>query len=138
LDSEEDRSLFERVSALLFNEQLPPKRLLERYEDNLSHFQELFQNLLSGMGLDELEFDWHSGTRLSVIQARHAEVIQTRVDIEAASDAKPDPKTSAHRSEIYTANWQAHDFRVMKLAATVIFCVVIAVCLGESVLSSLL
>jgi hypothetical protein len=90
------------------------------------------------MGLDELEFDWHSGTRLSVIQARHAEVIQTRVDIEAASDAKPDPKTSAHRSEIYTANWQAHDFRVMKLAATVIFCVVIAVCLGESVLSSLL
>jgi hypothetical protein len=138
LDSEEDCSLFERVSALLFNEQLPPKRLLERYENNLSHFQEIFQNLLSGMGLDELEFDWYPGTRLSVIQARHAEVKQTRVDIEAASDAKPDHKTSAHHSEIYTANWQAHDFRVVKLAATVIFCVVIAVCLSEYVLSSLL
>jgi hypothetical protein len=97
-----------------------------------------FQNLLSGIGVEDLELDGHPGTRLSAIQARHAEADQTCAYIEVGSDTEPDRPTSAHRSEIYTGNWKVHDIGVIKLAATVIFCVVITACLGKFVLCTLL
>jgi hypothetical protein len=42
----------------------------------------LFQNLLSGVGVEDLELDGHPGTRLSAVQARHAEANQICADIE--------------------------------------------------------
>jgi hypothetical protein len=128
---EEDRQLFERITSLLFDVQLGPRRPNPHHEC-LSHFQELFQNLLSDVDLDESELEWHQRTPLSDMQEHHAEAVQNSAEIESGSNTEFDPKTSAHRSEIYTGSWKAHDFRIIKLAATVIFCVVIAICLGES------
>jgi hypothetical protein len=83
------------------------------------------------MGVDEFEFDWRPGTRLSAIQARHAGSNEAFVNMVTVSDTISTCKASTHRSEIYTGEWRALDFRVIKLAATVIFCVVIAIFIGE-------
>jgi hypothetical protein len=83
------------------------------------------------MGVDEFEFDWRPGTRLSAIQARHAGSNEAFVNMVTVSDTISTCKASTHRSEIYTGEWRALDFRFIKLAATVIFCVVIAIFIGE-------
>jgi hypothetical protein len=88
--------------------------------------------------VEDFDFGWHQGTLLSDMQARFAEADQKSVDFESGSNTRSDRKASAHRSEIYTGNWKAHDLRVIKLAATVIFCVVVAVCLGQSIRCHLL
>jgi hypothetical protein len=80
LEGIEDIKLFESVSNLLFGEKLGSLRR-DRHCDNLSHFQELFQNLLSDTEVDVHNFDWLDGTPLSVIQARYAEATKTGVDV---------------------------------------------------------
>jgi hypothetical protein len=128
-----DRKLFERVSHLLFGEKLARLRRRDRHCGNLSYFQETFQNLLSDADFDAFDFDSSYGTRLSDIQDRYAEAAKTGMDPEMTKDTDLDRTTFAHRSEIYTGNWKPHSFKVIVLAATVIFCLVIAVCLCESV-----
>jgi hypothetical protein len=102
------------------------------HSDNLYHFQELLQNLLSETGTDEFESDWHGGTRLSVIQARHAEGVWASVDVQPDPVSTPDVDISTHPPEKYKEIWYPHDFTVVELASTVIFCLVIAVLLCKS------
>lgn len=126
-----DRHLFEEVVFLLFEQHLG-KTPRVYHSDNLYHFQELFQNLLSETGIEELESDWHGGTRLSVIQARHAEGFGASADSQPDSIFTPDIDMSSHPPETYTEIWNAHDFKVIELAATVIFCLLIAALLCKS------
>ncbi|KAH8724336.1 hypothetical protein GQ44DRAFT_727985 [Phaeosphaeriaceae sp. PMI808] len=125
LSKADDCQLFGQVAELLFNVDLT-KAFPFRRSNNLYHFQELFQNLVSEMGDDES--DWYRGTRLSVIQARQIEVVATPVEALDPSPA-PDEEISLHRSETYAEDWTAHGFRIIKLTSTVIFCLVIGACL---------
>ena len=128
-----DKHLFEQVVHVLWGLHLNKTRVVYQ-SDNLFHFQELFQNLLSEMGTEEFEdeSDWHGGTPLSVIQARYAKGSWISGNTQSVSVSTPDMNISTHRSEIYKGNWNAHDFEVIKLASTVIFCLVIAVLLCKS------
>jgi hypothetical protein len=128
---EEDKRLFEEVIFLLFGRHLAKTPHIY-HSDNLYHFQELFQNLLSETGIDKFESDCHGGTRLSVIQACYAEGVRASVDVQPGPVSTPDVDMSTHPPEKYKEIWNAHDFKVVELVATVIFCVVIAVLLCKS------
>jgi hypothetical protein len=128
---EEDKRLFEEVIFLLFGQHLD-KAPRVYHSDNLYHFQELFQNLLSETEIDKFESDCHGGTRLSVIQACYAEGVRASVDVQPGPVSTPDVDMSTHPPEKYKEIWNAHDFKVVELVATVIFCVVIAVLLCKS------
>jgi len=121
-----DRHLFELVIYLVLGHTLEKKRHSSR-SNNLHHFQELFQNLLKETAMDEVPSEWLGGTRLSLIQAYHAERSGIAANVESDRVLTPDLDMISHRSEVYKKDWKSHDSRIVKLAATVIFCVVIAV-----------
>ncbi|KAJ4356594.1 uncharacterized protein N0V89_004629 [Didymosphaeria variabile] len=121
-----DRKLFEQVVYRLWKQELDNSR--KAYQsDNLFHFQEVFQNLLSDLNIEELPLNACNGKHLPFSQSDNAN--RSSAFRQSQSDAGSDTNesSSTHRSENYTGNWTAHDDRVILLAATIIFCVVIAV-----------
>ena len=115
------RRCFRQIVRCLWNFGLHNVR--QTYQsDNLSHFQEVFQNLLSDMRIEELPLC----PAESLIQAYYPE--RPCKDLYDQSNSRPLSAggKSSHRSETYTGDWTAHDYGVIILAATVILCVVVA------------
>jgi hypothetical protein len=130
IGSNEDKHLFEEVVKVLLGKKLKKSPPFCR-DDSLNRFQELFQNLLSEAGVGELEVDWHHGTRLSVIQACYTQGCGVSTDTKLVPRNSNHMDTAIHRSETYTGNWNPHDIGVIKLASTVVFCLVLALCLRK-------
>lgn len=82
------------------------------------------------MDLEDKDFGWYDKTQLAVIQAQHIENLWIPGN-QPESVFTPKIRNSNHRSEVYTEDWNSHGFKVIRLAATVIVCMVVAVLMCE-------
>ncbi|KAF2829140.1 hypothetical protein CC86DRAFT_185112 [Ophiobolus disseminans] len=127
LPSATDKHDFTKAIELLWGFRLK-KRSPAYLSDNLYHFQDLFEKLLPKTEVDQMGPITHEGTRLSVLQARYSN--------SSSPVLEPLAEMTVHRSETYKGDWTDHDFKVILLASSVIFCIVVAIILAAGLRTS--
>ncbi|KAL1606396.1 hypothetical protein SLS60_003799 [Paraconiothyrium brasiliense] len=103
-----DKKLFEQVVYRLWKRKLDNSK--KSYQsDNLSHFQEVFQNLLSELDIEELPFDAYNGEQLPFIQSGHADRPSTPPSPRRSDNRDAHEKTCKARRESQAPAAPRHD-----------------------------